>query len=114
MPIGQRPFGDAPTIATERALSKFSTGLRLKVSLVLIMFRGISQSPFFFNTRSLGKDAPALGPQHDGGFLPDRDVRVARQLRGRADPSRIYSARAQSRSSAPRPRGAGRWESIAI
>src|SRR3974377_42192 len=29
--MGQRPLGDAPTIATERARRRFSTGLRVNV-----------------------------------------------------------------------------------
>ena len=34
---GQRPLGDAPTMATERARRRCSTGRRWKVSVVLIM-----------------------------------------------------------------------------
>src|SRR5215468_2629524 len=35
MPIGQRPLGEAPMIATDRAESRFSTGLRVNVFMIV-------------------------------------------------------------------------------
>src|SRR3989304_1143970 len=37
MPIGQRPLGDAPTMATDLASRRFSTGLRVNGGVVMMV-----------------------------------------------------------------------------
>jgi hypothetical protein len=52
--MGQRPLGEAPTIATERAARRFSTGLREKAELlgVLITIPSFVWRFFFYLTVS--------------------------------------------------------------